>query len=240
MNNPSAKESLAKASCPGQAGIGEGGSPNNNLDLGSYTGSGLLGEGVSESCRQSSPDSLLFEASREEPGVDVWGRGSRGNLDALRASWGDFIDTLGRDLNGWDWFATFTFRDPSSPKYPNWTKPGWKYAHRALRDWNDAILSKRLGSSAPYWIGMMEYQHWRGVPHWHLLVGNTAIGDLDEERRMDWVDWWYERFGIARILPYQERLGAKYYLGKYLTKDMADVVASPQLTASHRQLCRGA
>ena len=55
---------------------------------------------------------------------------------------------------------------------------------------------------------------------------------------MDWVDWWWERFGIARILPYEERLGAKYYLGKYLTKELADVQRSPQLTLTHRERWR--
>jgi len=219
------------ASCPGQVGIADGGSANNRIGQDSYKGRlpGLDCAG-----------SLNFKAALEEDSLDVQAGGARGSLDHLSASWGDFIDTLGRDLSGWDWFATFTFRDPSNPQYPNWTKPGWGYAHRALRDWGDAILSKRFGSSAPYWIAMMEYQHWRGVPHWHLLVGNTGVGSASEERRMDWVDWWYDKFGIARILPYQESLGAKYYLGKYLTKDMADVVASPQLTLSHRQLCRRA
>lgn len=65
-------------------------------------------------------------------------------------------------------------------------------------------------------------------------MGGTGIGKPTEERRMVWVDWWYEHYGIARILPYEEKLGAKYYLGKYLTKDLADVQASPQLTLHHR------
>jgi len=52
---------------------------------------------------------------------------------------------------------------------------------------------------------------------------------------MSWVDWWWSHYGIARVLPYDERLGARYYLGKYLTKQLADVVASPQLTVRYRQ-----
>jgi len=232
MASQANKDYNTRASSLVKLGIPGGGPGNNGIDQVSYTGSGLPGLDCS--------GSLTFKASREEYSLDVRAGGCKGNLDALRAAWGDFIDTLGRDLGGWDWFMTATLRSPSNPNYPNWTKPGWKYAHRALRDWNDALLSSRFGVSSPYWLAVMEYQHWRGVPHWHVLVGNTGVGTGAEERRMDWVDWWYERFGIARILPYQESLGAKYYLGKYLTKDMADVIASPQLTLSHRQLCRKA
>lgn len=181
----------------------------------------------------------------------VGGGGSRGNLDEIKQAWGDFLEQIGKDLNGWDWFVTFTFRDPSNPKYPNWTQPGWQYAHTALRKWNDAICTNRFFngavSSVPYWIACMEYQRWRGqsgvpgmnrgVPHWHLLVGGTGQGTENEERRMDWVDWWFENYGLARILPYRQELGARFYLGKYLVKEMADVVASPQLSLKHRQLC---
>lgn len=176
-------------------------------------------------------------------------------LEPLKAAWGDYIDEAGRQLSGWDWFATLTFRNPERKvitkhtldgilcpgrsyqveKFPGWTKPGWKYAHRALRELGDKLMSKRLGDTVPYWIGCMEYQHWRGVPHWHVLVGNTGVGTQTEERRMDWVDWWWSHYGIARILPYEERLGARYYLGKYLTKELADVVTSPQLTLRYRQ-----
>ena len=156
-------------------------------------------------------------------------------LDPIKAAWGDFIDQIGKDLNGWDWFCTLTFRDPDNARYPGWTKPGWKYAHRALRDLMGHLISQRLADTVPYSLACMEYQHDRGVPHWHMLVGNTGVGTPTEERRMDWVDWWWSHYGIARILPYEERLGARYYLGKYLTKELADVVASPQLTLRHRQ-----
>ena len=157
-------------------------------------------------------------------------------LEPIKAAWGDWIDGVGKELNGWDWFATLTFRDPDNARYPGWTKPGWRYAHRALNDLMGEIMSKRLGGlSVPYSLACMEYQHDRGVPHWHVLVGNTGVGTQHEERRMSWVDWWWSHYGIARILPYDERLGARYYLGKYLTKQLADVVASPQLTVRYRQ-----
>ena len=70
----------------------------------------------------------------------------------------------------------------------------------------------------------------RGVPHWHMLVANVA-----SQRRMSWLDWWYERYGIARVLPYHAELGARYYLGKYLTKAQADIRFSPALEAQLRR-----
>ncbi|MBA7664558.1 hypothetical protein ES703_72619 [subsurface metagenome] len=151
----------------------------------------------------------------------------------LRQVWGNWLEDLGADLQGWDWFATFTFRELTEKQqrlYPGWTRIGWGYAHKALREWDSALMRRRFGKSQPYFMAMMELQK-RGVPHWHILVGNTG-----DERRMDWVDWWFERFGIARILEYNERLGARYYLGKYLTKEVADIQASPQLRACHRSV----
>lgn len=64
----------------------------------------------------------------------------------------------------------------------------------------------------------MEYQRDRGVPHWHMLVSNTG-----DQRRMDWVDWWWQEYGIGRVLPYDRQLGAGYYLSKYVTKELADI-----------------
>ena len=220
------KSITQKASSLVKVGIGEGGSPNNTDNQGSYTGSGPPGD----SWLLGGPN---FKASREEDRLDVVGGGCGPSLPQIKAAWGDFMDEIGKQIGGWEWFATFTFRDPENPNYPGWTKPGWKYAHRALWDWNDALLSATMGKLCiPYWIACMEYQHWRGVPHWHLLVANTA-----NERRMDWVDWWYAHYGIARILPYQEKLGARYYLGKYLVKELADVVVAPRLRLLRKQPC---
>jgi len=65
------------------------------------------------------------------------------------------------------------------------------------------------------------------------------MGGLGDERSKDWVDWWHERYGIARIEPYNAELGARYYLGRYLTKEVADIQYSPQLRANHRRVVTG-
>lgn len=145
--------------------------------------------------------------------------------ESLRDAFGRWLS----ELADWDWYATLTFRDPVDPRFPGWTKIGWAAAHSALRKFNSALVSE-LGFVNPLWVACMELQK-RGVPHWHMLVG--AVGD---ESRMKWVHWWYDHFGIARVLPYQEKLGARYYLGKYLTKNLSDIRFSPGLQAlSSRQ-----
>lgn len=132
-------------------------------------------------------------------------------------------------MAAWEWYATLTFRDPTDPRFPGWTKIGWKSAHNALQSFNNALVME-LDYTNPIWVACMELQQ-RGVPHWHMLVTN-----IDDQRRMSWVDWWFDHYGIARILPYQAELGARYYLGKYLTKEVGDIKFSPALSA---QLHRG-
>lgn len=135
-------------------------------------------------------------------------------------AFGDWIDGMA----AWEWYATLTFRDPADPRFPGWSKIGWKSAHNALNKLNNALVME-LDYQNPLWVACMELQQ-RGVPHWHMLVAN--VGD---ERRMSWLDWWFRNFGIARILPYEEKLGARYYLGKYLVKAQADIQFSPALKA---------
>jgi len=135
-------------------------------------------------------------------------------------AFGNWIDGMA----AWQWFATLSFRDPTDSRFPGWDRIGWKSAHNALQRLNNALVME-LDYTNPLWVACMELQQ-RGVPHWHALVANVG-----EQRRMSWVDWWFEHYGIARILPYQEELGARYYLGKYLTKQVADIRFSPALAA---------
>jgi len=144
----------------------------------------------------------------------------KSSTDSINQAFGEWIDGMAP----WEWYATLTFRDPKNPRYPTWTKVGWKSAHNALNKLNSALITE-LDYSNPTWVACMELQQ-RGVPHWHALFANTG-----EQRRMSWVDWWYEHYGIARILQYEEKLGARYYLGKYLQKAQADIRFSPALTA---------
>jgi hypothetical protein len=75
------------------------------------------------------------------------------------------------------------------------------------------------------WVRGREYQKWRGVPHFHALIGGVA----DLRRDEAWA-WWFDKFGIARIEPYNRELGAGYYLCKYVTKELGDIRFSPNLS----------
>lgn len=106
-----------------------------------------------------------------------------------------------------------------------WSKVGWGYTGRA---W-DAFLKEIELSKGMYdtvrWVRGREYQHWRGVPHFHALMGGVA----DLRRDQAW-SWWFSRYGIARILQYNPELGAGYYICKYVTKDLGDIQFSKGLT----------
>ena len=133
----------------------------------------------------------------------------------LKQAWGSFLSELGDKNGGWDWWATLTFRDP--PERPGWTRIGWKYSGKA---WDDLMneLGARKGLQSFWWVRGREYQTWRGVPHFHGLIGGVA-----GLRRLDMMDWWFQRYGIARIEPYDKTLGAGFYLCKYISKELGDI-----------------
>lgn len=145
---------------------------------------------------------------------------------ALKQAWGDFVDEVGKRKGGWDWFATLTFRDrtPAEQKL-GWTKVGWSYSEKACNAFLGA-LRDRKGLDDLWWVKCREIQRWRGVPHWHAFVGG-----VQELRRMDMVDWWHDQgYGFARVLPYEREKGARFYLCKYLVKELGDIRFSPNLT----------
>ena len=145
----------------------------------------------------------------------------------LRDAWGDFADAVGNRKGGWDWFATATFRDPSvEEQAKGWTKVGMGYSRRAC----DAFLSElgdRRGMHDLHWFRAREFQRDRRVPHYHMLIG--GVKDL---RRDDAWAWWFKRFGFARILPYEAEKGARFYLCKYVTKELGDFEFSDNLVVS--------
>lgn len=142
----------------------------------------------------------------------------------LKQAWGELLTNLGDQAGGWDWWVTLTFREP--PKAPGWTKIGWGYSGKA---W-DALAMEvglRKGLHGLWWVRGREYQTWRGVPHFHGLIG--GVGDL---RRLDIMDWWNDRYGFAKVEAYEPTKGAGFYLCKYVTKELGDIQFSPGLTLS--------
>jgi hypothetical protein len=134
----------------------------------------------------------------------------------LRQTWGEWLGELAE----WDWFVTMTLRNPQG--VPTWDKPGFATAKRA---WGEFTKQAKPALGELTWVRMFEIQPWRGVPHIHALVA-----DVDQSvRRMDLVDWAWDRWGIARVLGYEHQLGARFYLTKYVTKQIADIEFSRNL-----------
>jgi hypothetical protein len=143
----------------------------------------------------------------------IYNADARTSQAEIKKAWGVWLDNLAE----WVWWVTLTFRDPSEKdQRRGWTKIGTDYAKRA---WNSFI--KALEGSTEEKVGWCcgtEYQRWRGVPHYHALI--NGVGGL---RRLDWMDWWYNRYGIARILPYDKTKGAGRYISKYVVKELGDI-----------------
>jgi len=116
--------------------------------------------------------------------------------------------------------VTLTYRDlPPSPT--SWTKPGWSYAKRS---WDRFCERVRPAVGELVWVRCFEMQRERGVPHIHALVAG-----LDSLSYSPVARWYWATYGYSRILEYDSRLGAGYYLSKYLAKDLSDIAFSPSL-----------
>ena len=118
------------------------------------------------------------------------------NVNRLRDSWVTFLNRY-----NWDWFATLTFKD----------LPKTYTAHNRLNRWLNTV-ERQEKRKIGYYKGM-EFTK-LGVPHFHLLMGN-----LEGVRRDKYWEMWFDENGRARILPYDPKLGAGYYLTKYVVKD---------------------
>jgi len=121
---------------------------------------------------------------------------SYNQVKSLRNTWVSLLNRY-----NWDWFATLTFKG----------LPTTYTAHNRLNRWL-VTLARQEKRRIGYYIAMELTK--AGVPHFHLLMGN-----LDGVRRDKYWNIWFRENGRARILPYNSKLGAGYYLTKYVIKD---------------------
>lgn len=116
------------------------------------------------------------------------------------------LDTLEDQVNGWG------FEKPSS-------KNGYGYCEKA----------PTLPRKEVYAFVAAEEGGKGGLIHLHALVGNVAslttycgqhfaVGQWGKDCCM--VHSW--PCGIARVMPYNPDLGARYYVSKYVTKQLAE------------------
>jgi len=140
--------------------------------------------------------------------------------EKLKKCWGEFLS----GLSSWDWWVTLTFRDRSKEEQERgWTKVGTHYAARAFKIFIKEIQKET--KTKVKWVCGLEYQRWRGVPHYHALIQGVS-----KLRRLDWMDWWYGRYGIARIVAYNPKQGASRYISKYVSKELGEINFSESLT----------
>ena len=119
-------------------------------------------------------------------------------VNPLRLAWADLLNRY-----DWSWFTTLTFRDlPKTYTAINRTKK-WLI-----------VIKKEEKRHIPYFM-CLEWTRLQNRPHIHLLMAN-----LEGIRRDKWWSTWYTQYGAARILPYNKKLGAAYYLTKYVVKDI--------------------
>jgi len=143
---------------------------------------------------------------------------------AVADSWGKWIS----GLRPWEWFATLTFRPPPEDFYD---RRGISFVKREVQEFQAQAL---VGCRPRLELGEMRgvdgvwaiERHVNGSPHVHGLLAAWSRG-MNEDggacdkgrlgRRLDMVDWSWERSGMARVEAVRD-LGAAFYVTKYIMK----------------------
>lgn len=159
---------------------------------------------------------------------------------------GDWLQTLAP----WDVFSTWTFSKPITAKGAMyWSRRHVEQLEDQVNGWGFASPSSRNGwgyldmpqASLPrkrvHAFVALEFGNVGGLVHVHALVGN--VGHLNPYcgHRLA-SDAWGRRCcmlhswpcGYARVYPYDPKLGAAHYVGKYITKKLSewDLIGIPQ------------
>lgn len=118
-----------------------------------------------------------------------------------QVNFSDYREQVAEWLNGfdWDWWATFTFRYACNP-----------YSAKK------SFVRNFQGQGIDYFYASEWCGDYHGV-HIHALMGNCY-----GIRRLTIMDKWFKRYGIARVLPYDRGKGARFYVCKYIVKQVAD------------------
>lgn len=148
-----------------------------------------------------------------------------GTSDAVRRMWGSaeseaYAELLGRQA--WHWFITLTFRPNQESRSGGMHPEKADKAFRVLiskinRELHGVRWYKRYDTQL-VWARGQEF-HKSGRIHFHAVVAHPT-NDLNTlTRRMHWVDWWWQEFGIARIERPQSQDDICRYVSKYVVKD---------------------
>ncbi len=132
----------------------------------------------------------------------------------LKECWGHLLSGLA----DWQWFVTMTFKK----RVGLWA---------AQRLWSRFFTEVQLVTGRLDWVRCCEYQHWRGVPHYHsLVIGLPDYYWHSEQARLVFKEMANDIAGFTRIFEYDRSLGAAHYLTKYTTKELGDIQFTRGLT----------
>lgn len=165
-------------------------------------------------------------AAREERAAqdlaDNW-RAHFDALDAPRQAWADLVQR-----QTWHWFCTLTFRPQFEGARGGVHPEKGNKAFRLLlstinrelygtRWYKRRLADGRMHDGLVWALGTE--LHKSGRIHFHALLA-CQERDLNElARRLTWMDWWHEHFGIARIEPPRSQDDICGYVSKYVAKD---------------------
>lgn len=127
----------------------------------------------------------------------------------------------------WHWFATLTFKPQHEGRgggiHPEKGDKAFRlFASSLNRDvygprWHKRQLADNSKHGGVVWAVGQEF-HKDGRIHYHALIAAQERDLSQLARRLTWMDWWYERFGIARIEPPHSQEDVAGYVSKYVVK----------------------
>jgi hypothetical protein len=112
-------------------------------------------------------------------------------MNKIQKSYGEWFESLAE----WDWFATFTFKYPTSPRTANhlWRK----WLHSLEREVNGQV----------HFVRVLEDDD--DNVHYHCLLAGVR-----DQKPSVWERVWHNIAGIAQITPYINGAGGAEYIGK--------------------------
>jgi hypothetical protein len=151
-------------------------------------------------------------------------------MDELKEIMGTWLG----DLAPWDAFATWTFnRIVTAVGAMFWAKHHIKWMEKAAQQRLYGFVAAERGGNG-------------GLIHLHALIGNVKhmqfycgekLSPGNGSQKCCLTHAW--PCGYANVFPYDPTLGAKYYVSKYVTKDLAEwdlfgLPTAPQTAFGHK------
>jgi hypothetical protein len=135
------------------------------------------------------------------------------NTEDLKTEMGNWLG----EVAAWDAYATWTFnRIITVNGAMFWAKRHIKWLEKAAEQKVYGFVAAEKGLSG----GLIHLHALLGnVKHMQIFCGNILAAEFWGQKCCLTHAW---PCGYARVFPYDPLLGAKHYVGKYITKDLAE------------------